>query len=40
MGEEHQFTLLKNYPMERKFTLRKELRNSIFDSLKALLFGK
>jgi len=40
MGNEHSFSILKNYPMERAYTLTKENKKTIFEKLGTMLKKK
>jgi hypothetical protein len=38
--KEYGFELLKNYPTERRFLIRKQMEKSIFDPLIQAVFGR
>ena len=37
MASKYSFIILKNYPKERKFIIRRKLKESIFDKIKSVL---
>lgn len=39
MGNIYSFIILKNYPRERRYIIRKRLNESIFDRIKNLFRG-